>query len=49
MRTKITIIGIVASVGYFIFHWAKWLADFFAITHLPHDIGELLAAMSDTP
>jgi tRNA_anti-like len=50
MRQRIVAtIGAIVSLGLFFLTYAKRLADFFAVVHLPADIGEALTKMSNVP
>jgi hypothetical protein len=43
------IIGAIFTIGLFVLTNAKRLADAISIVHLPHDVGEFLTSMSETP
>jgi hypothetical protein len=50
LRQKIVAaIGAIATIGLFLLANAKRLADAISIVHLPHDVGEVLTSMSQTP
>jgi hypothetical protein len=50
MRTRlIAILGAIGSFGLLLLHFAKWIADVFAIIHLPHDLEGALIKMAETP
>jgi hypothetical protein len=48
-QRTIAIIGTVVSLGLFFLTYAKRIADFFAVVHLPHDLEEALKAISNVP
>jgi hypothetical protein len=50
MRQKLAAtIGAIVTIGLFLLTNAKRVADAISIIHLPHDVGEVLTSMSQTP
>jgi hypothetical protein len=50
MRQKlVATIGAIITIGLFLLTNAKRAADTISIIHLPHDVGEILTSMSQTP